>query len=91
MFTFLIALLPCLAWVQNDTVLVDQAQFVTEPSVFNGYDISRLHPEHVSFGPGINFQYGYMLADDFTLETDATITEFEVYANQIICHENTYH
>ncbi len=82
MITLLIALLPCLAWAQNDTVLVDQAQFVTEPSVFNGYDISRLHPEHVSFGPGINFQYGYMLADDFTLETDATITELEVYAYQ---------
>ena len=77
---FFVAFLPCLAWSQTDTILFDQAQFVTEPGAFNGYDISRLHPEHVSFGPGINFQYGYMLADDFTLETAATITELEVYA-----------
>ena len=77
---FLLAFLPCLAWSQTDTILFDQAQFVTEPGAFNGYDVSRLHPEHVSYGPGINFQHGYMMADDFTLEATSTITELEVYA-----------
>lgn len=79
---FFLAFLPCLAWSQADTILFDQAQYVTEPGAFNGYDISRLHPEHVSFGPGINFAYGYMLADDFTLDAAATINELEVYAYQ---------
>lgn len=79
LFFFLIAFIPFWAWAQVDT-LFDQAQFVTEPGAYNGYDISRLHPEHVSYGPGINFQHGYMMADDFTLDANATITEIEVYA-----------
>ena len=79
---FLVAFLPCVVWAQTDSLLFDQARFVTDPGAFNGYDVSRLHPDHVSFGPGINFQYLYMLADDFTLEADATITELEVYAYQ---------
>lgn len=83
----LLALVPCMAWTQiqpNDSlsVLVDQSQFVTEPGAFNGYDISRLHPEHVQYGPGINFAYGYMLADDFTLEQASRIEEIEVYGYQ---------
>ena len=80
-FLFLLAMLPFMAWAQGDT-LIDQSQFVTEPGAVNGYDISRLHPDHVSYGPGINFDYGYMLCDDFELTGDSHITGLEVYGYQ---------
>ena len=68
-------------------VLFDQSQIITNPGAgANGCDVAALQGGQSSFGPNVNWAYGngnyYLLADDFTLETDATINEIEVYAYQ---------
>lgn len=63
-------------------VLFDQAQFVTNPGALNGHDVSALQGEQNQLGPNANYSMPCYVADDFTLETESTINEIEVYGYQ---------
>ena len=71
------------AGVQNRAIVFDQAQYVTDPGAMdNGADASWTKNGQTTWGYSVNYNQGYRIADDFTLDSPAIITEIEVYAYQ---------
>ena len=69
-------------WNGRRSILVDQAQYVTDPGAINGADASNLQGAQSIFGPGVQHSNGNTVGDDFTLTADAVITSIEVYGYQ---------
>lgn len=68
-------------------ILHDQSQMITNPGQgANGADASALQGAQTLMGPNVNWAYGggdyVLIADNFTLSTEAVIDEIEVYAYQ---------
>ncbi|MCR5657763.1 MAG: choice-of-anchor J domain-containing protein [Bacteroidales bacterium] len=56
--------------------------FVTDPDAMDdGSNASWIHGSN-TFGASVQYAYGYMLADDFTVYTATTLNEIEVYGYQ---------
>lgn len=73
---------------QTNEVLFDQAQFVTDEGVMpDNADASNLQQGQVTFGGYANWADGngnfYLVADDFDLQGNSTISEIEVYGYQV--------
>lgn len=73
---------------QTQEVLFDQAQFVTDEGVMpDNADASNLQQGQVTFGGYANWADGngnfYLVADDFDLQGNSTISEIEVYGYQV--------
>jgi len=57
--------------------------YVTDPGAMaNGADASWLKGSQATWGPGANYNLGYLLADDFTVSSETTLNTIEVYAYQ---------
>ena len=57
--------------------------YVTNPGAMaNGADASWLQDNQSTWGPGVQYTHGNMLADDFTVYTPIKLSEIEVYGYQ---------
>jgi hypothetical protein len=68
---------------RNRSAWVFEQGFVTDEGVMvDGSDASWTKGAQSTWGPNVNYNNGYWLADDFTLEFETTINEIEVYGYQ---------
>lgn len=63
-------------------MIFDQSQFVTNAGVLNGYDVSAMQGAQSQYGPNANAASPHYVADDFTIGSQSTINEIEVYGYQ---------